>query len=112
MGATAESGRQPLRALERANEIRIERSRLLGGNPRRGGRSGLLSRERAAELLLDPPVALGGATVSQLLLRVRWVGAMKTEKLCRLIGASESRRIGDLTERQRRVLAELLRGES
>lgn len=95
-------------ALARANEIRIERSRLLGGNPKTQGTRALLSTDRAVELILDPPEALMGATVSLLLLRVRRIGPSKTAALCKRIGVSEYRRIGDMSGRQRLELAALL----
>lgn len=105
MGTPVELRRQ---SLARANEIRIERSRLLGGNPTAKGTYSLLSRERAVELILDPPEALMTLRVMLLLLRVRRIGPSKAATLCKRLGVSEYRRIGDMSGRQRRELAALL----
>lgn len=94
-------------ALDLANERRLERSRLLGGNRRAGGQQ--ISMGRAAELLEDLPEALASTPAGVLLRRTRYVGPVKAAAFCRRAGSSEQRLLGDLTGRQRLELAGLLR---
>jgi hypothetical protein len=106
MSATAFRS-QRLQALERANAVRIERARLVGGTGGRAG--GKVPPERIAELLLDPPEALLGMRIGQLLTRVqryRWARAVQLLKSERI---SDVRLVRELTERQRIAIAGRLR---
>ena len=86
-----------MRALARANEIRQERAEL-----KRQLANGRLS---VAEVLLEPPLAVLSWPVAQLLLsQPRW-GQGKCHKFLSHNQIGELRRVGALTDRQRRVLA-------
>ncbi|MGO9960794.1 MAG: hypothetical protein ACLP50_33255 [Solirubrobacteraceae bacterium] len=84
-------------ALERANEVRRARAQL----KRRIG-AGQLS---VAEVILDPPVEAGRWPVSELLASQRHWGAVKCRRLLAHNRISEVKAVGELTERQRRLLA-------
>jgi hypothetical protein len=100
---------QRMQALEVANRIRIERARLVGGAGARNGTE-KVPAERVAELLLDPPEALLGMRIGQLLTRVERYRWTRARKLLQAERISEIRLVRDLTERQRLALAERLRG--
>lgn len=103
MTATATSASQldRLQALERANEIRRARAQL----KRRIG-AGHLS---AAEVIVDCPVEARRWPVAQLLASQRHWGAAKCSKFLAHNRISEVKPIGELTERQRHLLAAQLR---
>jgi hypothetical protein len=86
-----------LLALERANEIRRARAQL----KRRIG-AGQLS---VAEVILDPPVEVGSWPVAKLLASQRHWGAAKCSTFLAHNRISEVKPVGELTERQRRLLA-------
>ena len=88
-------------ALERANEIRCARARL----KRRIG-AGQLS---VAEVILDCPVEAGRWPVAQLLASQRYWGGAKCSKFLAHNRISEVKPVGELTERQRRLLAAQLK---
>ncbi len=92
---------QQLLALERANAIRRARSEL----KRRIG-AGELS---ATEIILDCPVEASRWPLAQLLASQRNWGSAKSREFLYRNGISEVKRVGDLTDRQRRLLAEELR---
>ena len=91
--------RQPdkLRALQRANEIRAARAEL-----KRLVADGALP---AARVLLDPPPAASSWPVSELLMTQRHWGKAKCTRFLSRNQISEFKPIGELTDRQRRVLA-------
>ena len=86
-----------LLALERANEIRRARAQL----KRRIGARDL----SAAEVILDCPVEAGRWPVAELLASQRHWGSVKCSKFLAQNRISEVKPIGELTERQRRLLA-------
>jgi hypothetical protein len=88
---------QSLMALELANDVRRERAGL-----RRQLADGRLS---AAQLLLDPPAAVRGWSVAELLVSQRGWGRVKCRKFLEKNQISESKNVRDLTERQRWLLA-------
>ncbi len=90
-----------LLALERANEIRRARAQL----KRRIG-DGQLS---AAEVILDCPVEAGRWPVAGLLASQRHWGGAKCSKFLAHNRISEVKPVGDLTQRQRRLLADQLK---
>lgn len=94
--------RQPqrLRALERANEIRLARAEL-----KRRIAEGDIS---AAEVILEPPCAALSWEIGELLMSQRRWGSNRTRKLLSGLQISETRHLGMLTERQRRLLADRL----
>ncbi len=94
--------RQPqrLRALERANEIRLARAEL-----KRRIAEGDIS---AAEVILDPPCAAGSWEVGELLMSQRRWGSSRCRKFLLRNQISETKPVGALTERQRHLLANQL----
>jgi hypothetical protein len=94
--------RQPqrLRALERANQIRLARAEL-----KRRIAEGDIS---AAEVILDPPSAAISWEVSELLMSQRRWGSSRCRKFLLRNQISETKPVGALTERQRRLLADQL----
>jgi hypothetical protein len=94
---TMTPGPQHLRALERANRVRLARAEL-----KRRIADGEVS---AAEVLLETPweaesMALGDVLMSQR----RW-GSTRCRKFLAMFRIQETKRIGSLTERQRLALA-------
>jgi len=104
MDATARitPGPQHLRALSRANEVRLARAEL-----KRRVAEGEIS---AAEVVLVPPREAETMAVADLLLSQRRWGHTRCRKLLAQVPVPETKPIGAMTERQRRALAELLGG--
>ena len=93
---------QRLRALEHANAIRLARAELK--------RRIAVGEVAAADVILECPDAARRWTVSELLLSQRRWGSTRCRKFLERNGVSEIKLIGALTERQRHLLAEQLRG--
>lgn len=91
---------QRLKALERANEIRLARADL-----KRRIAEGEVS---VAEVLRDVPSYAASCAVWDLLMSQRRWGTSKCRKFCWRHRINETKPIGALTERQRRLLAEQL----
>lgn len=102
MTDTAIMTRQPqrLRALERANEIRLARAQL-----KRRIADGDIS---AAEVILSPPCAAHSWAIGELLMSQRRWGTTRCRKFLLRNQINENKMIGALTDRQRRLLAEQL----
>jgi hypothetical protein len=91
---------QHLRALERANEVRLARAEL-----KRRIATGELD---IAEVILDsPPEALSMAVADLLMSQHRW-GQTRCRRFLAQIPMSEKKAIGSMTERQRRALVSML----
>jgi hypothetical protein len=90
-----------LRALARANEIRIARAEL-----KRRIADGVLA---APELILDPPSAAESWSVGELLMSQRGWGAARCRRFLARSQINERKPVGELTQRQRLVLAAELR---
>jgi hypothetical protein len=88
---------QRLRALERANAVRLARAEL-----KRRIAEGEAS---AAEVILDPPDEAVSWAVGELLMSQRRWGATKCRKFLAAYHISETKPLGALTERQRRLIA-------
>jgi hypothetical protein len=88
---------QRLRALERANEVRLARAEL-----KRRIADGRVS---AAEVILAPPGAARSWAVGELLTSQRRWGTTRCRKFLQRQGINETKPLGELTERQRRLLA-------
>jgi hypothetical protein len=88
---------QRLRALERANEIRLARAEL-----KRRIADGHVS---AAEVILEPPFEAGSWAIGELLMSQRRWGSTRCRKFLVRNQISETKTLGALTERQRRLLA-------
>jgi hypothetical protein len=91
---------QRMRALERANEVRLARAQL-----KRRIADG---RMAAAQVILELPSEAKNWSVGELLVSQRRWGSIRARKLLVGLQISEKRAIGELTERQRGVLAALL----
>lgn len=85
------------RALARANEIRVARAEL-----KRRIAEGELE---AGEVILDPPSAASSWSVGELLVSQRGWGAARCRRFLARSQISERKPVGELTQRQRRVLA-------
>lgn len=92
---------QRLRALERANEIRLARASLK--------RRISLGEVSAADVLLTCPSEAASWSVGDLLMSQRRWGTTRCRKFLSRNHIVETKRIGTLTERQRRILADALR---
>jgi hypothetical protein len=89
-----------MRALERANQVRLARAEL----KRRvaGGEIGV------AEVILDCPWEAHSMAVADLLMSQRRWGQTRCRKFLAQIPMSEQKTVGSMTERQRRTLAAML----
>jgi len=88
---------QHLRALERANRVRLARAAL-----KRRVAGGL---EEAAEVILHSPWEAESMAVAELLMSQRRWGSTRCRKFLSAMAISENKTIGSMTERQRRALA-------
>lgn len=93
-------GPQRLRALERANTIRLARAGLK--------RSIALGQVSAAEVILSCPDAARSWPIGDLLMSQRRWGATRCRKFLSRNDIVETKPVGTLTERQRRILASSL----
>jgi hypothetical protein len=103
MNATATvtpAGPQHMRALERANQVRLARAEL-----KRRVADGEVD---VAEVILDCPWEARSMAISDLLMSQRRWGQTRCRKFLAQIPLSENKTVGSLTERQSRRLAELL----
>jgi hypothetical protein len=91
---------QHMRALQRANEVRLARAEL-----KRSISDGQAS---VVEVVLDPPWEASGMTIADLLMSQRRWGVTRCRKLLQAIPITETKTVGSMTERQRRALAALL----
>ena len=91
---------QRLRALERANEIRLARAEL-----KRRIAEGAIS---AAEVILTPPCEAVSWSIGDLLMSQRRWGSSRCRKFLLRNQINETKPVGALTERQRRLLADQL----
>ena len=92
---------QHIKALGRANEVRLARAVL-----KKGVRSGRVSV--CAVIRSCPPEAEGMTLLDLLDSLPRW-GTYRCSKLLEELGLAEHKHVGTLTERQRNVLIEKLR---
>ena len=106
MTETAIMTREPqrLRALERANEIRLARAEL-----KRRIADGDMS---AAEVILTPPCEASSWAIGDLLMSQRRWGTTRCRKFLVRNQINETKPLGTLTERQRRLLADQLRARA
>jgi hypothetical protein len=89
---------QRMRALERANKVRLARAEL-----KRRIAEGHVS---AARVILVPPSEAHNWAVGELLTSQKRWGTTRCRKFLQRHRISETKALGDLTERQRRLLAE------
>jgi hypothetical protein len=103
MNATATiapTGPQHMRALERANQVRLARADL-----KRRVAAGEID---VAEVILDCPWEAQSMAVADLLMSQRRWGQTRCRKFLAQIPMSEQKAVGSMTERQRRTLAAML----
>ena len=94
------SGPQHLRALGRANEVRLARAEL-----KRRITTGEVS---AAEVIVECPWEARSMTVADVLMSQRRWGTSRCRRLLGQASVSETKQVGALTDRQRLALATLL----
>ena len=98
--ALADAGPQHLKALERANRVRLARAAL-----KRQVASGQRS---AAEVVMASPWEAESMSVSELLMSQRRWGRTRCRRILLSIGLPENKQIGTMTQRQRAALAATL----
>jgi hypothetical protein len=91
---------QHMRALQRANEVRLARADL-----KRRVAAGEIA---GGEVIRDCPWEAESMAVADLLMSQRRWGQTRCRKFLSQIPMSEKKTIGSMTERQRRTLAEML----
>jgi hypothetical protein len=91
---------QYMRALERANEVRLARAELK--------RRVAMGEIDVAEVILDCPWEAHSMAVADLLMNQRRWGQTRCRKFLAQIPMSEKKTIGSMTDRQRHTLAALL----
>src|SRR5579862_4320752 len=102
MNATATINDRPqhLRALERANEVRLARAEL-----KRRVTQGHLT---AVDVILDRPWEAESMAVSELLMSQHRWGHTRARRFLATVPISETKTLGSMTERQRSSLVEML----
>jgi hypothetical protein len=95
--ATIASGPQHLRALQRANEVRLARAEL-----KRRVAEGELT---ASDIVLDSPWEAESMAIADLLMSQRRWGRTRSRRFLAQVPLSETKTIGSLTERQRHAVA-------
>lgn len=91
---------QYMRALERANEVRLARAELK--------RRVAMGEIHVAEVILDCPWEAQSMAVADLLMSQRRWGQTRCRKFLSQIPMSETKAIGSMTERQSRALSAML----
>jgi hypothetical protein len=91
---------QCMQALARANEVRLARAALK--------RDVSAGRREVTEVILDSPWEADSMSLSELLCSQRRWGRARSRKLLSSIALSEGKRVGTLTDRQRRLLVAAL----
>ncbi len=103
MNATATiapAGPQYMRALERANKVRLARAEL-----KRRVATGEVC---VAEVILECPWEAQSMAVADLLMSQRRWGESRCRKFLAIVPMSETKTVGSMTDRQRRTLAAML----
>ena len=106
MGGTATSSAAPqhLQALQYANRVRLARAEL-----KRKVGSGELS---ATDVVLHCPREAEGMEISDLLMSQRRWGRARCRRLLVALGLPENKLLGTLTDRQRELIASMLRART
>jgi hypothetical protein len=105
MNATATATRAPagpqyMRALERANQVRLARAELK--------RRIAMGEVDVGEVILECPWEADSMAVADLLVSQRRWGQTRCRKFLSQIPMSEKKTVGSMTDRQRRALAAML----
>ena len=105
MNATAIArGPQHMRALARANQVRLARADLK--------RRVMEGETTAAAVILESPWEVENMAVAELLMSQHRWGHTRARRFLSGVPISETKTIGSMTDRQRRALAELLEAQS
>jgi len=91
---------QHMRALERANEVRLARAELK--------RRVALGQADVASVVLDPPEEAASMAIADLLMSQHRWGHTRCRKFLAMVPLSENKTLGSMTERQRNRLATML----
>jgi hypothetical protein len=91
---------QHMKALKRANEVRLARAEL-----KRNIAEGAIT---VSEVVLTCPWEVASMTISELLTSQRRWGTARCSKFLAGIGMPETKTVGSMTERQRSLLAALI----
>ncbi|HXP28922.1 MAG TPA: hypothetical protein VN804_04150 [Solirubrobacteraceae bacterium] len=102
--ATIVPAPQYMRALERANKVRLARAELK--------RKVSIDEIDASEVILACPWEAQSMAVGDLLMSQRRWGQTRCRKFLAQVPMSEKKTIGSMTERQRQTLAAMLRSSS
>ncbi|MGI8556828.1 MAG: hypothetical protein ACR2ND_00720 [Solirubrobacteraceae bacterium] len=95
-------GPQHMRALNRANEVRLARAGLK--------RSVASGEVRVADVILDSRWEAASMSVADLLMSQRRWGRTRCRKFLASVPMSETKTVGSMTDRQRNALAAMLNG--
>jgi hypothetical protein len=98
--AAAVGSQQHLRALERANRVRLARAELK--------RQIASSEMLASQVILDCPWEAASMSISDLLMCQRRWGRARCRRLLMSLSVPENKQIGTLTDRQRGALSAML----
>lgn len=98
--ASASGGEQHLRALQRANQVRLARAELK--------RQIAGAEISASQVILDCPWEAASMSISDLLMCQRRWGRARCRRLLISLGVPENKQIATLTQRQRSALAAVL----
>src|SRR3954465_12251641 len=98
--ASASGDQQHLRALARANRVRLARAELK--------RQIAAEEILASQVILDCPWEAASMSISDLLMCQRRWGRARCRRLLVSLGVPENKQIGTLTQRQRGALAAVL----
>jgi hypothetical protein len=101
VGEPGVGGPQYLRALDRANKVRLARADLK--------RRVATGKTGVAEVILQCPWEADSMSVADLLMSQRRWGASRCRKFLAQVPMSETKTVGTMTDRQRRTLAAMLR---
>jgi hypothetical protein len=98
--AMVDAGPQHLKALERANRVRLARAALK--------RQVAAGERSAAEVIMASPWEAESMSISELLMSQRRWGRTRCRRVLLSLGLPENKQIGTMTERQRGALAAML----
>ena len=91
---------QHMQALQRANEVRLARAEL-----KRKVADGTITVD---EVILARPWEAASMTIAELLMSQHRWGATRCAKFLASIGLSETKTVGSMTDRQRKLLATMV----
>ena len=104
MAASATAAPQHMRALDRANRVRLARAELK--------REIAEGRRTVAKVIIECPWEAESMAISDLLMSQHRWGRTRCRNLLAKVSMSETKTVGSMTERQRRDLAARLKGQS